>query len=295
MSGNVKRRLISGFLLLVLFTGLLLLFYPAIADYVNTFRYHMVIRDYQKQVAKLDRNVYEDVLAAAEAYNADFAADTSVISLLSDEKRAVYESMLNITGSGLMGYIEIPKVNIFLPIYHGTSDAVLNMGIGHFEGSSLPVGGESANTVLSGHSGLPSSKLFTDIDQLDIGDTFSLHVLSESFYYRVDSIEHVEPEALNDLHIEKGKDYCTLTTCWPYGVNSHRLVVRGVRFEVEEEKEAIEQEDDRLASIPNPVKFHPELLVIPSVVVACLIVFAIVWFVRSRRSLRRSRNSGYGK
>lgn len=148
-----------------------------------------------------------------------------------DEEKQYYEQLLNVSGNGIMGYIEIPSIDVMLPIYHGTSEEVLQVAIGHIEGSSLPIGGESTHSVISGHRGLPSSRLFTDIDQLSEGDTFTLMVLDEVLTYEVDQIRIVEPEDISLLAIEEGQDLCTLVTCTPYGVNSHRLLVRGHRVE----------------------------------------------------------------
>lgn len=149
---------------------------------------------------------------------------------MSDSDRAEYESLLDVSGTGVMGYVEIPSINVSLPIYHGTDNTILQIGVGHIEGTSLPVGGASTHCAVSGHRGLTSSKLFTDIDQMAEGDTFKLYVLGETLTYEVDQIRIVLPDELNDLKIEEGQDYCTLITCTPYGVNSHRLLIRGHRI-----------------------------------------------------------------
>ena len=150
---------------------------------------------------------------------------------LPEEERAVYESLLNVSETGIMGYIEIPKISVSLPVYHGTEDSVLQIAVGHLDGTSLPVGGPSTHCVLSGHRGLPSARLLTDLDKMTEGETFMLHILNQTLTYEVDQIRIVEPQELNELQIIENGDYCTLVTCTPYGINSHRMLVRGVRTE----------------------------------------------------------------
>ena len=174
---------------------------------------------------------YERMLTDAEEYNKRLVEAERMSLVLSDEQTEEYNSLLNASGTGIMGYVDINKIHVTLPIYHGTDEAVLQVAIGHLAGTSLPVGGESTHSVISGHRGLPSSRLFTDIDRLVVGDTFTLNVLDNVLTYEVDQIRIVLPEEVNELKIVEGEDYCTLLTCTPYGVNSHRLLVRGKRVE----------------------------------------------------------------
>lgn len=217
-------------LVFLLIMGLSLLLYPTVSEAWNT-RYHKrTIDRYEEVISQLDTSEYEEMWADAVAFNSRTRTGTSVFAI-SDEERQQYDSLLNLTDDGIMGYIEIPSLGIKLPIYHGTSDAVLQVGVGHLEWSSLPVGGEGTHAILSGHRGLPSARLFTDLDQVREGDTFVLHILHEPLTYEVDQILIVLPDEPDALHIEEGKDLCTLITCTPYGVNSHRLLVRGHRVE----------------------------------------------------------------
>lgn len=227
----MKKHLPQVFIVLMLIAGLSLLLYPTVSEYLNSLNLRNAITEYTNTVESIPIENREELLAAAAEYN-EYRAETATTLLrLSDEDREVYNSLLNVSGNGIMGYINIPSIKAFLPIYHGIEDTVLQIGIGHLEGSSLPVGGESAHCVLSGHTGLPSSTLFTHLDRLVEGDIFTLHVLGETFTYQVDHIEVMQPNDINLLSIEKGQDICTLVTCTPYGINTHRLFVRGHRIE----------------------------------------------------------------
>lgn len=202
--------------------------YPLVSDLWNETRQSRAIADYTQAVAAMDDQSYRQLLRDAQAYNAELL-DHPDRFYPTEEEISRYEGLLNVAGSGVMGYVEIPSIQVLLPIYHGVDEAVLQTAIGHIEGTSLPVGGESTHCVISGHRGLPSAKLFTDLDQLDLGDTFRLRILDEVLTYEVDQIRIVEPDDLSLLEIEPGEDLCTLVTCTPYGVNSHRLLVRGRR------------------------------------------------------------------
>ncbi len=219
-------------LILIFLLGLSLLLYPTLSDYWNSFHQSRAIASYAEAVAEMDNELYQAMLADAAAYNAKLTQRGTKWHL-SDGELAEYEDLLRVSDRGVMGHIEIPAINVSLPIYHGTSDSVLQEGVGHLEGSSLPVGGESTHCVISGHRGLPSARLFTDLDELREGDTFMLCVLNETLTYEVDQILIVEPTDLSALNIVAGEDYCTLVTCTPYGVNTHRLLVRGHRIETE--------------------------------------------------------------
>lgn len=224
----MKHKKSTIALILVLLAGLSLMLYPLVSDLWNETRQSRAIADYTQAVAAMDNQSYHQLLRDAQAYNAALL-DLPDRFYPTEEEINRYERLLNVAGSGVMGYVEIPSIQVFLPIYHGVNEAVLQTAIGHIEGTSLPVGGESTHCVISGHRGLPSAKLFTDLDQLDLGDTFRLRILDEVLTYEVDQIRIVEPDDLSLLEIEPGEDLCTLVTCTPYGVNSHRLLVRGRR------------------------------------------------------------------
>ncbi|MBE6988126.1 MAG: class C sortase [Ruminococcaceae bacterium] len=218
-------------LLFILFiAGLSLLLYPTVSDYWNSSRSTKAIMSYDEEVSKLEKQKYEQVWNDARSYNSSLIGRENDY-LLSDEQQAQYNSLLDLTGTGIMGYIEIPNIRCSVPIYHGTEENVLQIAIGHLEWSSLPTGGESTHAVLSGHRGLPSARLFSDLDKIVEGDTFMLRILDEVLTYEVDKISIVEPHETEELKLQQGKDYCTLVTCTPYGVNSHRLLVRGHRVE----------------------------------------------------------------
>ena len=217
-------------LILALLIGTALLLYPSAADYWNSFHQSRTVMRYADFVASMTEQQYEEAIANAEAYNRKIS-DKGIEWVMDPEQRKVYESLLNFDGTGVMGYIDVPKLRVKLPIYHGTSQEVLQISIGHLEQTSLPVGGEGSHCSLSGHRGLPSAKLFSELDLMAEGDTFTLSILNETYTYEVDQIRVVEPKDMRDLDIVPGKDLCTLITCTPYGVNSHRLLVRGHRTE----------------------------------------------------------------
>lgn len=225
-----KSSFVTVILIAAFFIGALLLLYPTISDFWNSFHQSRAIASYAEQVADLDENAYDRLWEDARIYNKTLG-DRMNRFVMAEEQKKAYAALLNIADNGVMGYIEIPKVRCNLPIYHGTDEAVLQVAIGHVPGSSLPVGGESTHCVLSGHRGLPSAKLFTNLDKLETGDVFMLRVLDETLTYEVDQIRTVLPNELGDLAIVEGEDYCTLVTCTPYGINSHRLLVRGHRVE----------------------------------------------------------------
>ncbi len=226
----MKKKSSTIAMLLIFIIGLSLLLYPTFSNYWNSFTQSRAIAGYSEMVAEIDTEEYDRILQYAKNYNDLFVGRTS-LWVLSEDQRKTYNDMLNVTGNGVMGYIEIEKIKCSLPIYHGTSDSVLQIAVGHLDGSSLPVGGTGTHCVLSGHRGLPSAKLFTDLDQLAEGDTFVLYILDEMFTYQVDQIRIITPDDLSALTVEPDKDLCTLVTCTPYGVNSHRLLVRGQRID----------------------------------------------------------------
>ena len=226
---KAKTRSLSNLLMgIALAVGTMLLVYPKASDYWNSFTQSRSIMGYAEQVAQMSAAEYAKFISEAEEYNAKLAENGNEWHMTQGQKK-VYESRLTFDSTGVMGYIDIPKISTKLPIYHGTSDAVLQTSIGHLAESSLPVGGKGSHCVLSGHRGLPSAKLFSDLDKMVQGDTFTLSVLNETYTYQVDQIRVVEPTDLRELTIRPGMDLCTLVTCTPYGVNSHRLLVRGHR------------------------------------------------------------------
>ncbi len=224
----MKKHLSTIILVLVLVLGLGIMLYPTVSDWWNSFHQTRAIASYSDAVATMDNELYDQLWQEAEAYNAALAQKANPY-FFTEEDQALYDSTLNVSGTGIMGYIDIPEIKCTLPIYHGTSEAVLQVGVGHIEGSSLPVGGEGTHCVLSGHSGLPSAVLFTHLEDLDIGDLFTLQIMDETLTYEVDRFNRVLPHEMDLLTIEEGKDSCTLVTCTPYGVNTHRLLVHAHR------------------------------------------------------------------
>ncbi len=229
----MKKHLSTALLLLVLLAGVALLLYPTASDYWNSFHQSRAIAGYAESVSGLNAVDYEHIWRSAREYNARLLERANPFRVL-EEDEADYNGELNVGNNGIMGYIEIPGIEVSLPIYHGTSDGVLQVAVGHLQGSSLPVGGPSTHCVLSGHRGLPSAKLFTNHDQLAEGDIFMLRILNETLTYEVDQIHIVLPDEMGDLVVQEGQDHCTLITCTPYGVNTHRLLVRGKRIETPE-------------------------------------------------------------
>ena len=231
---NWFRKNSSSIILVMIFlVGLSLLLYPSVSEFWNSKHQSRAISGYTEKVLEIDDNRYELMLQEANEYNKKL--ENGLSRWIPSEKEVEeYNGLLNIGGTGIMGYVEIPDLGISLPIYHGVDEAVLQIAIGHLQGSSLPVGGAGTHCAISGHRGLPSAKLFTNIDELKEGDVFLLCVLDEVLTYEVDQIRIVEPKDLSALEIEENKDLCTLITCTPYGVNSHRLLVRGHRIETVE-------------------------------------------------------------
>lgn len=268
-----KGNFITICLILVLLAGVSLLLYPTVSDYWNSFHQSQAIASYAENVANLDDADYEKLWADAQAYN-QLLAEKEQHFDITDEEKKEYESLLNVSGSGMMGYIEIPTLKCSLPIYHGTDETILQIAIGHLEWSSLPVGGESTHCVLSGHRGLPSAKLFTNLDRLQTGDIFMLRVLDEVLTYEVDQILIVEPQETGALRIVEGEDYCTLVTCTPYGINTHRLLVRGHRIENIEEAKTIRVTADAMQIEP--------LIVAPVVAIPILLFVMILLFMPKR-------------
>lgn len=273
----MKKNLSTVILILVFLTGLSLLLYPAVSDYWNSLHQSRAISHYVEDVSELDEDSYEQLWTDAQTYNQELSKRQAGFHL-SEEERAEYEQLLNISGNGIMGYIEIPSIQCTLPIYHGTDEAVLQIAVGHIEGSSLPTGGRSTHCVLSGHRGLPSAKLFTNLNELKEGDIFLIRVLDETLTYEVDQILIVEPQDTEALQIVEGKDYCTLVTCTPYGINTHRLLVRGHRIENMETSSEIRITADAMQI--DPVLIAP-VAAIP------MLLFLLIWLLVKYRKRRK--------
>ena len=260
------------FLTLGFLVGICILLYPAFSDFWNSKTQSRAITDYESVLDNLDENEYSAIFERAHAYNN--ALYETNYPLMDYKNVPGYYDTLRITDNDMIGYLKIDRIGVELPIYHGTSDDVLNRGVGHLEGSSLPIGGENTHSIMSAHRGLPSSKLFTDLDRMEIGDTFQIIVLDQVLTYQVDYIKVIEPTDVSDLQIIEGGDYCTLFTCTPYGINTHRLLVRGVRIETIEEKPIIYVSNEAFRIEP--------LLVTPAVAAPMLLVLLIHLLVKYR-------------
>lgn len=272
----MKKHLGTILLVLILLTGIAIMLYPTVSDYVNSLHQSKAVSTYAESVEKMDSEQYEEILEAARQYNAELAQKPQSSKLTAEEAER-YEQLLNVAGNGVMGYIEIPSINVSLPIYHGVSDVVLQSAVGHMEWSSLPVGGEGSHCVLAGHRGLPSAKLFTHLDKVTEGDIFTLHVLNEVLTYEVDQILIVEPQDTEALQIVPGEDYCTLVTCTPYGINSHRLLVRGHRIA------NIEKAQEETVAVTNTTQAKPVIAVLLLVVTGLVILVSILLLLKKRK------------
>lgn len=276
----MKRKHISTiFIILIFLVGLGFISYPTVSNLWNQVHQSRAIATYSKQVEKLDDSENKKMLKAARKYNKSLLKKSDHWKLSKKDKKK-YESLLDVSGTGIMGYIEVPKIDCSLPIYHGTDEGALQIAIGHLEGSSLPVGGKSTHCVLSGHRGLPSARLFTDLDQMEEGDTFILNILGHKLAYEVDQIKVVLPEEMSDLEIQEGKDLCTLVTCTPYGINTHRLLVRGHRTKYVEEK----VEEQKVQTKKVDIR-----LVAAGAAGALVLIIIIIVVVVKRRRRRRDQ------
>lgn len=273
-------RLMTLLIVVVFVAGLSFLLYPTVSNLWNQAHQSRAIATYTEQVEKLDDSSNKEMLKAARKYNKELLKKADHWKLSKKDKKK-YESLLDVSGTGIMGYIEIPKIDCSLPVYHGTDEGALQIAIGHLEGSSLPVGGKSSHCVLSGHRGLPSARLFTDLDQMEEGDTFILNILGHKLAYEVDQIKVVLPEEMSDLEIQEGKDLCTLVTCTPYGINTHRLLVRGHRVKYVETKVQEQKEVSKSKTDIRPV--------IAGAVAGVVVLFIIIFAVRRRRKYRNQQ------
>ena len=267
-------------IVVVFVAGLSFLLYPTVSNLWNQAHQSRAIATYSKQVEKLDDSENKKMLKAARKYNKSLLKKSDHWKLSKKDKKK-YESLLDVSGTRIMGYIEVPKIDCSLPIYHGTDEGALQIAIGHLEGSSLPVGGKSTHCVLSGHRGLPSARLFTDLDQMEEGDVFVLNVLGRKLAYEVDQIKVVLPDEMSDLEIVQGKDLCTLVTCTPYGINTHRLLVRGHRTKyIEETVVRVQKEAEKKET-------GIWLLAGGGAVFLIIIIIVVVKRRRKRRNLQR--------
>lgn len=277
---NSAMKKLSTVLLIATFVaGLSLLLYPTVSNYWNTLHASRAVATYVDAVQNMGEDKRREMLQKAIDYNKSLTSDNQRLTI-SSARRQEYESILDVDGNGMIGYIEIPNINITLPVYHGTNDDVLQIAVGHLDWTSLPVGGTSTHCVLSGHRGLPSAKLFTNLDQVKEGDTFVIRVLDEVLTYEVDQIRIVEPAAVDDLMIENGKDYCTLVTCTPYGVNSHRLLVRGHR---------VENESESIRVTSEAIQIEP-LIVAPAIAIPTLIIIFVLLIASSNKKKKKQKS-----
>ena len=271
-----KKKKKSGgstwILLLIMFLGAAIMAYPTVSDWWNSFHSTQAIASYSKQVEETDTGELEAMLEAARAYNRALLDKENPFAM-TDEDMEAYNNLLNLSGTGLMGYIQIPSIKVNIPVYHTTEESVLQIAVGHVEWTALPVGGESTHTVLSGHRGLPSAKLFTDLDRIKEGDRFTITVLNQTITYEVDQIRIVEPGDVSDLATVPGEDYCTLVTCTPYGINTHRLLVRGTRVANEAGELVVSAEAVML----------PRYMTIPAVGIPLLFIFLVVMLFMTRK------------
>ena len=269
------------FLTLGFLVGICILLYPAFSSYWNSKTQSRAITNYESVLENLKPEDYAAIFENAHAYNKALYETDFPLTDYPDVPG--YSDTLCITGNDMIGYLKIDRIGVELPIYHGTSDSVLSRGVGHLQGSSLPVGGENTHSVMSAHRGLPSAKLFTDLDRMEIGDTFQIVVLDQVLTYQVDQIKVITPRELGDLQIVEGMDYCTLFTCTPYGINTHRLLVRGVRIETMKEKPALYVSNEAFRIEP--------LLVTPAVAAPMLLVLLIHLLVKYREPPKNTQQT----
>lgn len=275
----MKKHLSTILLVLVFIAGLAILLYPTISDYWNSRVQSRAIVDYATAISTLTQEDHTERFAQADAYNAalrEVAFPMMYYAQLDEREDLVpYRDILNVDGNGIMGVLDIPSIGVQLPVYHGTSDEVLNVAVGHVEGTSVPVGGESTHSVLSAHRGLPSAKLFSDLDDVMVGDQFTITVLDRILTYEVDQILIVLPNEVDSLYVTEGEDFCTLITCTPYGINTHRLLVRGHRVETVLEKPPV--------YVPADAKMIDALLVTPLIAAPMLLALLVFLLVKYRK------------
>lgn len=274
----MKRKIIYIILVVLALSGISLLLYPTVSNYINTLNQSKAISRYNDVVSSFEKEEYDKIISSAMDYNSALSSKPTNFKMSAEEIKR-YEKQLSFSDNGVMGFIDIPKLNCSIPIFHGTEEAVLQSGVGHLEWSSLPVGGVSTHCVLSGHRGLPSAKLFSDMDLLNEGDTFTINVLNEVLTYEIDSILIVEPSENKALRIVKGMDYCTLVTCTPYGVNSHRMLVRGHR---------VSNAENDSTKISSDALLIDYIIVSSFIAIPTLTIFLITLIIKTIRASKKS-------
>lgn len=267
----------TALLFFLLLAGLSLLLYPTVSDYLNSLRQSRLVAEYMQSVSKLENSRKTELWENAEAYNRKLAEQPLHFNL-SEQEMEEYLQTLDVSGTGVMGYLEIPKIEVSLPIYHSTDDVVLEFAVGHLPGTSVPIGGESTHSVLTGHTGLPSAKLLSDADELELGDIFYVQIMDETLTYEVDQIRKVLPEVTKDLAIVPEEDHCTLVTCTPYGINTHRLLVRGRRIET--------KRSAMMRFSADALEVDP-LIVMPFLAGPILLVIFLMLMLRPNRAKKR--------
>ena len=275
-----KSILTTWLLVLVMLIGLGIMAYPTVSDWWNSFHASQAIASYSNVVESVDKEKLNAMIEEAHRYNESLLKKENPYQM-SDEDLEYYNSLLDVSGTGILGYITIKSIGVYIPIYHGVEESVLQIAVGHIDWTALPVGGVNSHSVLSGHRGLPSAKLFTDLDQIKEGDQFSITVLNQVISYEVDQIRIVEPGDISELAVVPGKDYCTLVTCTPYGINTHRLLVRGHRVANESGDMVVPAEAFRI----------PNYLTIPAVGIPLLFLFLVgmlIYYRRRRPTLKRA-------
>ena len=278
----MRKNLSTIILILIFLVGLSVMLYPSVSDAVNRKHQSRAVASYAEEVEQLSDADYQTYFDAADAYNRQL--NTTPNAFYKPDLVSGYAQTLDISGTGIMGYITIPKISVELPIYHGTDEGVLQVAAGHLEGSSLPVGGAGTHAVISAHRGLPSAKLFTNLDELEVGDRFTITVLNRVLTYEVDQISIVLPTEIDQLLPTEGMDYVTLMTCTPYGINTHRLLVRGKRVETTESQKHIRVAADAFRI--EPIIVAP-ILAIP-MLLAALVGVLVAPHLRKRSKRRRT-------
>lgn len=279
MKNFIKKNLSTVFFAAVLIVGLCIFLYPSVSNYLNGLKQSKAIADYTASLDSMTPEDYSAFWKTAIAYNEKLASKVVDFNL-TDEEMEEYNKILDPTGTGIIGYLEIENIGVDLPIYHGVEESVLSVGIGHLPGTSFPTGTVSTHTVLSGHRGLPSAELLTNLDQMIEGDTFLLHIMDQVFAYEVDSINIVLPNETESLYVYDGEDYVTLVTCTPYGVNTHRLLVRGKRVDYNQEERLIITADATMYSTLSVAVF---------IAVPILLIIFIVFMIRTSKRFNKGK------
>ena len=281
MSKKLKKQIPNIIFGLIFVVGLCIFLYPSVSNYINSKHQSRAVSSYQEAIASIAEEDYNKLWNEAIKYNEELTQRPMSFKL-TDEQLAQYNKILDPTGTGVIGTIEIENIGVNLPIYHGTEETVLQVGIGHLEGTSFPTGTTSTHVVLSGHRGLPSAKLFTDLDQMIVGDTFLLHIMNQTFAYQVDQINIVLPEETQDLAIVDGKEYVTLVTCTPYGVNTHRLLVRAKRVDYNEETKLI---------VPADATRYNNMIVAPFIAAPMILLLFVIFLFQTRKPREKKGNN----